>query len=59
MVVPSIWHAGSVPLGLTELSITLGFLGLFGLCYAVYASTFPLVPIRESLIVGKARTGPY
>ena len=59
MVVPSIWHEGNVPLGLIELLITLGFLGLFGLSYAAYASTFPLVPLRDSLIVGKARTGPY
>ena len=55
-VVPSIWE-GSVPLGLTELLVTLGFFGLFGLCYAAYATTFPLVPLRDdSLIVGKART---
>jgi hypothetical protein len=58
VVVPSIWEGG-VPLGWIELLVTLGFLGLFALCYAIYASTVPLVPLSESLAVGKPRTGPY
>ncbi|UCC72485.1 MAG: hypothetical protein JSV86_19320 [Gemmatimonadota bacterium] len=58
-VVPSIWTAGGVPLGVIEVLVTLGFLGLFGLCYAVYATTFPLVPLRDSIIVGSLRKGPY
>ncbi len=57
-VVPSIWTDG-VPLGWIELLVTVGFLGAFGLCYALYASTFPMVPLRESLIVGSPRKGPY
>jgi hypothetical protein len=59
LVVPSIWRDGGVPLGWIELLVTLGFLGIFGLCYALYASTFPLLPLRESLIVGTPRKGPY
>ncbi len=58
MVVPSIWADG-VPLGWIELSLTLGFLGAFGACYALYASTFPLIPLADSIIVGSARKGPY
>jgi len=59
MVVPSIWHEGGVPLGWIELLVTLGFLGAFGFSYGLYASTFPLVPLRDSLIVGSPRKGPY
>lgn len=59
MVVPSIWHEGGVPLGWIELLVTLGFVALFTGCYALYASTFPLVPLRESLIIGRPRKGPY
>ena len=60
MVVPSIWKSGGVPLGWIELLVTLGFLGLFGLCYALYASTFPMVPLdEESLLIGQPRKGPY
>ncbi len=59
LVVPSIWEGGGVPLGWIELLVTLGFLGVFGLCYALYASTFPLIPLRNSIIVGKSRKGPY
>jgi hypothetical protein len=58
-VVPSIWEGAGVPLGWIELLVTLGFVGAFGLCYALYATTFPLVPLHDSLIVGKPRKGPY
>ena len=58
-VVPAIWTEGGVPLGWIELLVTIGYLGMFGICYALYASTFPLVPLRDSLIVGSPRTGPY
>jgi hypothetical protein len=57
-VIPSIWSEG-VPLGWVELLVTLGFLGAFGLCYALYASTVPMMPLRESIAVGTARKGPY
>ncbi len=59
MVVPSIWEGSGVPMGWIELLVTLGFLGLFGFSYALYASTFPLVPLRDVLIVGTPRKGPY
>jgi hypothetical protein len=58
-VVPTIWTESGVPFGVVELLVTLGFLGVFGLCYALYASTFPMVPLRDSIIVGSARKGPY
>jgi hypothetical protein len=58
-VVPSIWNAGGLPLGWVELLVTLGFLGLFGVSYAAYVSTVPMRPLYDSLIVGKARKGPY
>jgi hypothetical protein len=58
-VVPSIWGETSVPLGWIELLVTLGFLGLFGFSYGLYASTFPMVPLNDSLIVGTPRKGPY
>jgi hypothetical protein len=58
-VAASLWTGDGVPLGLIELAVTLGFLGLFGLCYAAYASTFPMVPLHDSIIVGQPRKGPY
>lgn len=58
MVAPSIWHGEGIPLGLPEVTISLGFLGAFGLCYAAYVSTFPKVPIRETIAVGSAGRGP-
>lgn len=58
-VVPSIWTEGNMPLGWIELLVTAGFVGIFGFCYALYASTFPMVPLNDSIIVGTPRKGPY
>ncbi len=58
LVVPSVWQGSTIPLGWPELLISVGFLGLFGLSYSVFASTFPLVPIRETIAVGSAGRGP-
>ncbi len=57
LVFPSIW-VGSPPLGFPEVGIFVGFLGLFGLTYSLFASTFPLLPLRESLMEGEAGKGP-
>ena len=56
LVEPSTLEAG-FRLGWPELSVSLGFVGLFGLCYSLFASTFPKVPIRE-VLPGEASEGP-
>ena len=58
LVVPSTWHGEGPPFGWPEISITLGFAGLFGLCYSVYASLTPKLPIHESLVAGERSVGP-
>ncbi len=58
LVVPSVWEGEGVPLGWPELTISLGFVGIFGLCYAAWATTLPKLPIRETIAVGTAGRGP-
>lgn len=58
LVAPSVHRGDGVPLGWPELLISVGFLGLFGLSYGLYASTFPKVPVRETIAVGTAGKGP-
>jgi Ni/Fe-hydrogenase subunit HybB-like protein len=58
LVVPSVWEGSGVPLGWQEILISVGFVGLFGLCYALFASTFPKVPIRDTIARGSAGQGP-
>lgn len=58
LVVPSVWEGTEFPLGWPEALISVGFLGLFGLSYALFASTFPKLPVRETLAVGTPRRGP-
>jgi hypothetical protein len=57
LVLPSVGEGQGIPLGWIEAGVSLGFIGLFGLCYSLFASTFPKIPIRETL-VGSASTGP-
>jgi hypothetical protein len=57
MVVPSIWSDGAPPMGWQELFISIGFVGLFGLSYSIFASTFPKLPIHDTL-PGRASRGP-
>jgi hypothetical protein len=57
-VVPSVWTGDRIPLGWPEIAITLGFLGLFGLSYSVYASLTAKIPVSEALIVGERSRGP-
>jgi hypothetical protein len=57
-VVPSIWKGEGVPFGIPEVAVTLGFLGLFGLSYSLFASLTARVPVREALILGERSRGP-
>ena len=57
-VVPSTWHGEGIPFGWIEVTITAGFLGLFGLSYSIYASIGPKIPIQEALLEGERTRGP-
>lgn len=58
MIFPSLWHGDGLPLGIPEITISLGFVGLFGLAYAAYVTTVPKVPLRETIAVGSPGRGP-
>ena len=58
MVAPSLWHREGLPLGIPEVLISLGFVGLFALPYLLYVTTFPKVPINERIAVGSPGHGP-
>ena len=47
LVSPSLWHGDGVPLGLPELLITAGVLGLFGFCYTGFLRTFPVLAVAD------------
>src|SRR5690606_32313358 len=49
ITVPSIWESPELPLGLPEIGIGLGFMGLFLACYLWFVRTFPLLPSPASL----------
>jgi len=42
LVVPSLWHEGTLPLGWVELIITLGFFASFMLAFLSFTKKFPL-----------------
>ncbi len=49
ITVPSIWEGTELPLGVPEVGIGLGFLGLFLACYLWFMRTFPVLPSPATL----------
>ena len=47
LVSPSLWHGAGVPLGILEILITAGVLGLFVVCYTSFLRTFPVLAISN------------
>lgn len=52
LVSPSLWVAGTLPLGLSELAITAGMLSLFLLCYTQFLYTFPILAVSDPRLRG-------
>lgn len=57
LVSPSLWHGPGLPLGLTELLITLGVAGLFAWSYTTFLQVFPVLPLADPSL-GTADTHP-
>ena len=49
IAIPSIWESPELPLGLPEVAIGLGFVGLFLTAYLWFVRTFPMLPSPASL----------
>jgi hypothetical protein len=49
LVAPSIWRFNFIPLGLTEISIGLGFLGLTAFCFLTFIQRVPPLPVGDPL----------
>ena len=47
LVSPSLWDGEGVPLGIIEILITAGVLGLFGFCYTEFLQAFPVLPVSD------------
>ncbi|HXW97211.1 MAG TPA: hypothetical protein VEI47_06460 [Gemmatimonadales bacterium] len=59
LVLPSITREPGPAFGLAELGPTLGFLGLFLLCYGWFARTFPMVSPRLAMITLEKEAGHH
>ncbi len=53
LVAPSLWKGGEFPLGLLEVFITTGFLGVVGLSVLVFFRKFPLLPLSDPLFLAE------
>jgi Ni/Fe-hydrogenase subunit HybB-like protein len=49
LVAPSLWKGNTLPLGLSEGLISLGFLGLMALCLLWFFNRFPWLPLSDPL----------
>jgi len=50
LVVPSLWQGQGLPLGLSEVLISLGFFGVMALCITIFLGKFPLLPFADPLL---------
>jgi hypothetical protein len=50
LVVPSVWKGPTMPLGLMEIAITAGFLGVMGGCILMFLQRVPLIPVGDPLL---------
>lgn len=55
LIVPSIWKEHFVPLGIFEVLISLGFLGLFGWVYLIALQRNPALPVNDPLFLRYVR----
>jgi hypothetical protein len=51
LIAPSLWKETHIPLGMTELFISGGFLGITGLCVLVFLRLFPILPLSDPLFL--------
>jgi len=49
LIAPSLWKGQQLPLGMTELSISAGFLGAMALCVLLFLRQFPILPLSDPL----------
>ena len=59
LVAPALWKGKDIPLGVTEILITAGFLGLVVMCIQWFLSRFPVLPVRRSDLSGNHGQGGY
>jgi len=50
LIAPSLWTGPGLPLGLTELCISLGFFGIMGLCILLFLGKYSLLPYGDPLL---------
>ncbi len=49
LVAPTIWKAGSIPIGPIEIAITAGFFGLVALSMLLFLRKFPILPVSDPI----------
>lgn len=57
LVAPSLWKGAGLPLGISEVMITLGFFGLLALCIRWFFRRFPLLPLSDPLFLESLEHG--
>ena len=58
LVAPSLWKKPGLPLGLPELLISLGFLGLMALSIQWFFNRFPLLPLTDPIFLDTLKGDP-
>jgi Ni/Fe-hydrogenase subunit HybB-like protein len=51
LIAPSLWKEAQLPLGMIELLISAGFLGIMALCVLLFLRQFPILPLSDPLFI--------
>ena len=51
LIAPSLWKEAQIPLGMIELLISAGFLGVMALCVLLFLRQFPILPLSDPLFL--------
>jgi hypothetical protein len=51
LVAPSLWSGATLPLGIPELAVTAGFMGMVGLSVSLFLGRVPALPVSDPLFI--------
>ena len=56
LIAPAVWHFDTLPFGIFEILITLGFFGCFSMVYLCFLKNIPILPVTDPLLYQQKRS---
>ncbi len=56
LIAPAVWHYDTLPFGIFEILIALGFFGAFSMVYLCFLKNIPILPVTDPLLYQQKRS---